>query len=219
MNKLLLTISLVLLTTFSFAQNLTFGIKAGANLSTIVFNGSTTNFIGTHQNATGYQAGLTADVGFQHFSVQPELLFITKGSKYTEEYDYITNSQNYVFRVAGTTKYKFLELPVNVLYKLQAAPGVRIYAGGGPYMDYGLSGTYTQDVTGSETYDHHGEISFGNDQNKDDKRVNYGVNFMAGVELKKYFTIDLNYGLGLTSVAWGISNKIRALGLSAGYLF
>ncbi|WP_426671336.1 porin family protein [Mucilaginibacter sp. McL0603] len=219
MNRLLLTFPLVLITTFSFAQTFNLGIKGGVNLSTVAFSGPALNFTGDNQNRAGYQVGVTADVGFQHFSIQPGLFFITKGGKYIEEFDYVSNSQTYVEHVVGNTKYNYLELPVNLLYKLRAAPGVKIYAGGGPYMDYSLSGTSTQHVTGSTTYDYHGDISYGSDHNKDDKRINYGINFIAGVELKKHFTIDLNYSLGLTSIAWGITDKNRTVGLSVGYLF
>ena len=219
MNKLLLTLSLVLFTTFSFSQSLDFGIKGGINLSTVAFSGPALNFTGDNQNRVCYQFGVTADVGFQYLSIQPGLFFITKGGKYIEEFDDVTNSQTYVEHVVGNNKYNYLELPVNLLYKLQAAPGVKIYAGGGPYMDYSLSGTSIQHVTGSTTYDYQGSISYGSDHNKDDKRINYGVNFIAGVELKKHFTVDLNYGLGLTSVAWDITDRNRTLGLSVGYLF
>jgi hypothetical protein len=220
MNKLILTLSLVLLTTLSFAQSLNFGIKAGANLSTIAYSGSLPNITVDNKNGTGYQAGVIADIGFPQFTIQPALFFITKGGKYAEEFDYTNfDQQTYVTHVTGSTKYNYLELPVNFLYKLKAEPGVKIYAGGGPYVDYGLSGTSTQHATGYTTYDYSGNISFGSDPNKDDKRINYGVNFIAGVELQKHFTVDLNYSLGLTSVAWGITDKNRTLGLSVGYLF
>ncbi len=102
---------------------------------------------------------------------------------------------------------------------MQAVPGVKIYAGGGPYMDYSLSGTSIQHVTGSTTYDYQGNISFGSDHYKDDMRINDVINFIAGVELKQHFTVDVNYGLGLTSIAWGSTDRNRTLGLSVGYLF
>ena len=219
MNKLILTLCLAFLTAFSFAQDLNFGIKAGANLSTVAFNRSTANFIGYNQNRAGYQVGAIADVGFQDVSIQPGLFFITKGGKYTEMFDYSSNNQTYVDHVVGNTKYNYLEVPVNILYKIQVTPAVKIYAGGGPYMDYALSGTSIQHVTGSTSYDYHGDISYGNDHNKDDKRINYGINFMAGTEFKKHFTIDLYYSLGLTSIAWDITNRNRTAGLSVGYLF
>jgi hypothetical protein len=115
----------------------------------------------------------------------------------------------------------YLELPVNLLYKIQVAPGTKIYAGGGPYLGYGLSGTTINHLTGSQTSDYTGGVKFGSDEAKDDyKALDYGVNFTAGVELLKHFTIDLNYGLGLKNISWSPgSAENRSLALSVGYLF
>ncbi len=223
MKKFILTIFITILTTFSFAQSLSFGVKAGANLSTVAYNGAPPTsyiYVGSNQNRVGYQFGATADVEFKHFSIQPELFFITKGGKYTEEFEFPNNNQPFVVHESGNTKVNYLELPINLLYKMQATPAVKIYAGGGPYMDYSLSGKFGQHVTEpTTTYDNQGNISFGNDHNKDDKRINYGINFIIGTELNKHFTIDLNYSLGLTSVAWDITDRNRTTALSIGYHF
>jgi hypothetical protein len=222
MNKLLLTLSLVFLTTFSFAQTLNFGVKAGVNLSTISFTDPLPNYAFDAQNKTGFQAGVVANIGFQHFDIQPGLLFITKGQKFTEEESITLNSQNYSYHNTGSERFNYLELPVNLLYKIQVAPGTKIYAGGGPYLGYGLSGTTIDHLTGSQTSNYTGGVTFGNDEAKDDyKLFDYGVNFTAGVQLIKHFTIDLSYALGLKNINWtpGGDLKNRSLALSVGYLF
>jgi hypothetical protein len=222
MDKLFLTLSLVFLTTFSFAQTVNFGIKAGLNLSTVAFNDHFPNFAVDPQNKTGFQAGVVADIGFQHFSIQPGLVFITKGQQFTNEFSTVSNNQTYSYHETGSERFNYLELPVNLLYKIQAAPGAKIHAGGGPYVGYGLSGTAIAHVSGSQTSDYTGPLTFGTDQAKDDfKLFDYGINLIAGVELKNHFTIDLNYGLGLKNISWGSGSdeKNRSLGLSVGYLF
>ena len=219
MYKLLLTFPLVLITTFSFAQTFDFGIKAGANLSTLPYDGSAPNFSFDHQNKIGFQAGVTADIGFQHFSIQPGLFFITKGEKFTENLSALTGDDTHG---TGSTKFNYLEVPVNLLYKLRAAPMLKIYAGGGPYLGYGLSGTTILHITtGSTTSNYQGGASFGSDNNNEYKLLDYGINFIAGVQLKKHFTVDLNYSLGLRNISWSSGNdfKNRTLGLSVGYLF
>jgi Outer membrane protein beta-barrel domain len=225
MNKLLLTLSLTLLTTFSFAQTFDLGIKAGVNLSTVSFNNPIPNYVVGFQNTTGFQAGVIEDINFQHFTIQPGLFFITKGDKFTDELS-ITNPgnsyQSYNYHNTGSEKFNYLELPINVLYKVKASPMAKIYAGGGPYIGYGLSGTTSSQLTGSQTSDYHGSIDFGTDHTKNDyKLFDYGANLIAGVELKKHYTIDLNYSLGLRNIVWSsIENvKNRSLGLSVGYLF
>lgn len=222
MNKLLLTLSLVFLTTFSFAQTVNFGVKAGINLSTVAFNDPLPNFAYDAQNITGFQAVVVANIGFQHLDIQPGLFFITKGQKFTEEESIPNNNQNYSVHVTGSQKFNYLELPVNFLYKIQVTPGTKIRAGGGPYLGYGLSGTTIIHITGSQTSNYTGGVTFGTDEAKNDyKRFDYGVNFTTGVELKKHFTIDLNYGLGLKNIMWtrGADLKNRSLALSIGYLF
>jgi hypothetical protein len=224
MNKLLLTFSLVLLTTFSFAQTFDFGIKAGVNLSTASVSGPPPVSIydhPDHQYKTGFQAGVTADIGFQHFSIQPGLFFITKGEKFREDLAFLIGGQPNSTYETVSTNFNYLELPVNLLYKLQAAPAVRIYAGGGPYLGYGLSGKTTVHVRGDETHDSQANAPFGSENTSEYKSLDYGANFIAGVALKKHFTVDLNYSLGLRNIAWTPGNglKNRTLGLSVGYLF
>jgi hypothetical protein len=80
MNKLLLTLSLVFLTTLCFAQTLNFGVKAGVNLSMITGNTPIPNFVSDPQNKSGFQAVVVANIGFQHFDIQPGC-FYNKGPK------------------------------------------------------------------------------------------------------------------------------------------
>jgi hypothetical protein len=217
MKKSILTFLLATATTFIFAQTINFGVKAGVNLSTITSSDGTYHI--DNKNTTGYHAGVIADIGFQQFSIQPGLFFITKGSSYPGLF--ADNTGN-TAKMTTILKLNYLELPVNVLYKLQALPGVRIYLGGGPYLGYGLSGSWKYpNPSGPLGSYSHRNVSFGTDTLLDYKNPDYGINFITGVELKRRFTIDLNYSLGLGNIRWDQAAKIRnrSMGISLGYLF
>jgi hypothetical protein len=217
MKKSILTFLLATATTIAFSQTINFGIKAGVNLSTLPQSGLPYQV--DNKNLTGYHAGIIADLGFQNFSIQPALFFITKGSSYP---GIVANNTGNTAKVTTTIKLNYLELPVNLLYKLQATPGVKVYFGGGPYLGYGLSGTWKYpNPTGPIGSYSYKSMSFGTDTLRDYKNPDYGFNFITGVELKKRFTIDLNYSLGLGNIGWDQVAKIRnrSMGLSVGYLF
>lgn len=227
MRRLLLFFCLLLPAAIAFSQTVNFGIKAGGNFSNQSRAVPLSNFFIDDQNNPGFQAGIIANIGFKHFSIEPGAFFITKGEKFREDY----SDPALLYRVVanGTIKLNYFEFPVNVLYKQQIAPTVKIYAGGGPYFGLGLSGKGTATLIATEsggssttTTSSAHDIKFGSDQNTDDyKNPDYGINLVAGVELQKHFTVDISYALGLANLTWGQGYVIknRTVGLSVGYLF
>jgi Outer membrane protein beta-barrel domain len=200
--------------TIALAQSINFGIKAGGNLSTLTESGDP--YVTNNKNLTGFHAGVIADIEFQRFSIQPGLFFIAKGATYPGK---VVDNMGHVINENLTIKLNYLQLPVNLLYKLHAAPGVKAYFGAGPYLGYGLSASAVYpDLNGPiGTYSYR-NISFGS---AGYKNPDYGINFIAGLELKKRITIDLNYSLGLGNIlrSSDFEMKNRSLGLSVGYFF
>ena len=79
MNKLVVLVFAVLISTTSFAQGLDFGIKAGANFSNI-------SDASGLSNKTGFTGGLFAAVKFgDKLAIQPELLYSQQGAKFSGE--------------------------------------------------------------------------------------------------------------------------------------
>jgi hypothetical protein len=117
----------------AFSQTVSFGIKAGLNLSEL-----------THSNPadygssllTGFNAGGIVDIGFTNFSIQPGIFYSTKGEKDTKEF--MDLNQNYY---PSTLELDYIELPINFLYKAKLSPAVVLNLGGGPYIAYGVSET------------------------------------------------------------------------------
>ena len=209
MKKLILTLFLATASDFTFAQTINFGVKGGLNLSNQSLSG--TNYPLNGKNLVGFHVGGILDIGFQDISIQPGILFSTKG--FRQVVQLITANQQSVGSATFKTTLNYIELPVNLLYHIHVAPEIAIYLGGGPYLGYGLSGN----VSGpNDSY----KVKFGSGDS-DYKNPDYGVNFIAEIELKKRLMIDAGYGLGLGNLthAQGATLQNRVMSLSVGYLF
>lgn len=208
MKKLLLTICLVLASIITcFAQSFNFGVKAGLNLSNQSMNPSNAS---STKNLTGFHAGVIADIGVKDISIQPGLFFTTKGEVTPENLKQLTG-QGGTYNAKEVLNY--IEVPVNLLYKIRTAPAVKIYFGGGPYLAYGISGHGTE-AGAFPTYTVHFDSN-------GYKNPDYGVNLVVGGELFKKLLIDVNYDLGLDNLSRvdGQTIRNRVIGVSVGYLF
>src|SRR5690606_3935814 len=88
------------------AQNLGFGVKGGLNYSSLNLTFTTLD-----KNATGYHVGGFVKVPLaKKFSIQPELLYSTKGAEVRSPLDFLTGS-------VGIQLY-YLDQPVVVNYEL-----------------------------------------------------------------------------------------------------
>ncbi|WP_026897595.1 porin family protein [Daejeonella oryzae] len=95
------------------AQNVSFGVKAGANLSNII---KTDDESFKTDFKPGLHAGLTMEIGLGNtFSFAPELMFSQKGYKSERTLGTLTQTTNWI------------EIPV--LAKIQAAPKFNIFLG------------------------------------------------------------------------------------------
>jgi hypothetical protein len=189
-----------LLGTVTFAQ-FTYGVKAGLNLANATIKsdaGSTST-----SALTGLHLGATAEYAVNDkFSVEPGLLFSTKGVKYSGEGN-VRTSVNY------------LEIPVNGVYKIDAG-SAKVLLNAGPYLGFALSGK-TKFDGGSES------LKIGSGEDKDLKAFDFGLNFGAGVLLNNKITIGLQYGLGIANLApvtdGGNTIRNKVFAISVGYKF
>ena len=112
---------------FSLAQSINVGIKAGVNFSKLA--ASSGGLTLTSSSTTGFHVGAVVDLGFDNWSLQPGLLYSTKGGTYGSAAD------------GGTAKLtlNYVEVPVNLLYNIPLVVG-KVFIGGGPYFGYGISG-------------------------------------------------------------------------------
>ena len=200
-------------------------IQGGVNFANISVysNGKTEK----NNSLTTFNAGILSRFGLSKLvDLESGLIFTGRGSKAET---YYTNN-DYV-----KTKFNpyYLELPLNLVVKIPVPGGLNLFAHAGPYIAMGIAGKSTSEyqfagIAGSSSNDikYSNENPFTSQQENASydklKRFDFGLNFGAGVDLKKII-LKANYGLGLTKINSTQSNngaddqnKYRTFSLSVG---
>lgn len=158
--------------------------KVGATFTTIRFT-ENENVGGRF----GYVGGLAANFPLdpdRFLSIQPELLYIQKGSKLSQIPVY--NTQEFILN--------YLETPILVKISFNSQP-LKAYVNAGPSVAYTLDGINKK---GENNLD----IKFGNEEGTDFKnRIDLGLQFGGGVGLQVglgEIQLDIRYGLGLSNL-------------------
>lgn len=210
----------------AFAQSsdskLKFGVKAGVNFAniSISYDGDEDDDSDT-KAVTSFHFGGYADLSVSPaFSIQPGLTLSGKGFKEEESY----SEPGYSEEGKSTTNVMYLEVPVNFVYKIND-----FYIGAGPYAAFALSGKnkyeYTENDGGDITSEKEEEdVKIGNGEDDQLKGTDFGINFMAGYQLKNGINLGVGYGLGLSNIYPGESSenykiKNRVFSVSVGYSF
>lgn len=185
MKKVLLSLCAALLMAAAAQAQVSYGIKAGLNFPKLKFSGdnaSITSDASTNFHVTGYANIFAAP----NFAIQPGLSLQGKGGKF---------SDGDIFEIeegSGTINLMSLEIPVNAVYYIPAGTAGSVLVGAGPYLGYNISGN---GKSGNVSED----IEFGSEQGEF-KRVDYGINFLAGFKISNGLLINAGYGLGLGNV-------------------
>lgn len=98
---------------------------------------------------------------------------------------------------------------------------LRFYLDAGPYIGIGISGkTLIEGNLGSISGSEEKEIIWGNDNDANLKRIDYGLSLGAGVRIHS-ISIGALYGLGLTDAASAENTTMnhRVMSISLGYTF
>jgi hypothetical protein len=220
----LLLISVISISTVSAQSSAR--IVAGVNLANVSVTPD--GRINKAHELASFQVGIVADAHLGSILyLQPGILFTGKGSK-VESDD--PNSSDY-YRATANPYY--IEIPFNLVFKLPASGGNKVFFGVGPYAAIGVSGKNKVDGTfGLVSYHNESNIRFSNDDpttmNQEEgagfgilKRFDYGLNGIAGVEGKS-LTVSVNYGLGLAKLQSGSNssldndNKHRVISIALG---
>jgi len=209
-----------------------FYIKGGLNLANISIsdNGSVNNANTLATFNVGFIADLPAS---SFFSLQTGLVLNGQGSKTTTYASNTNTSDNFV---TSTFNPLYIQLPVNLVFKLPLDNDTRLFVGAGPYVQMGVGGTAKTvsqfgGVQSSNSYD----IQFDDDNPTTSqeegasqdrlKRFDIGMNALAGIESGSIM-VGVNYGIGFTKINStetnsnaNDDNKYRTFSINVGYRF
>ncbi len=233
MKKLILSFALIAITTLGANAQVSFGIQAGANFA---MGKSSTDiaipgYALTNDPKVGVLGGFLAEIPFgDKIAFRPEFNFIQKGSK-----------SGFSFIGSGSDEYKYtlnyIELPLNVVYKLPVGAG-NFFFGLGPALAFGLSGKVKYTDASNSAYNETLDIKF--DGKKDDditnpsdndihlKRFDVGLNLIAGYKLPMGVFFRVAYTHGFMDVDPNKDNrdpddrrsyKNRGVNIGVGYMF
>ena len=117
-------------------------IEGGAHLSSVPGNNNpgwdTLNY--RYSARTGYHVGLLVDLAFSrtsNFHLQSGMNFSNKGRKFSMVFDTTTSS---ISRIDALQYVNYMELPLNLVFKLKLGKKSNLILGGGPYAAFLYNG-------------------------------------------------------------------------------
>lgn len=211
--KKILLICIAVSTALAASTQTRFGIKGGLNLASERLTVSQMGFSVSKESdvMAGFHLGGVMEIPVApHFSFRPELLLSAKGGNFDGSFADSTGTQKVKMRPF------YLELPLNMVYHYTWPTGLKFYGGAGPSIAYGIFGKTKS-----------GNLSDNVFQDGGFKRLDVGINLLAGLELKSGLTLGANFTPGLSNIYDGgavqgvtdIKFKNTVFGLSVGYMF
>ena len=196
--KFLPVLALLLIGTAGFGQ---FGIRAGVNLA----NFSADDYDGSSK--LGFNLGLFYQIeAGDMLMIQPELNFMQHGTKL--DFDFLGET------IESTTSLNYIQVPVMLKAVFGDKSATSFFVEAGPYIAYGLSASAKACFSGEcETEDINWE---------DDglKRMDFGIQAGAGVNINSNLSLNVRYILGLANINDGEETvKNTGINIAIGYKF
>lgn len=207
MSKFFTLFFLTLLTPlFALHAQVSLGLRGGYTLSATQIKNSQgykSNSIGTSSQLTNLHADLIVNVPiYRSLYFQPLVRYITKGAYLRP----LPTTPGVFVESANQLKLRYLEVPLNFVLKFPSVLG-KVVVGGGPYMAYGLAGTYELDVlyNGSvvSTDSHAVEFNYkdrGIAPGAQLSRFDAGANVALGIEFNNLMVLGANLSRGFLNI-------------------
>ena len=212
MKKITLALLVAVLTAGSAMAQLSFGLRAGINQSDIFTGGDKPYDNQAIFKKFGFQIGGVAEYAIDdNWSIQPSVILTTQGSRLR------VNTGEQLIALLPITKAKikgkssvsltYIQIPVNVQYKIGDLMGGGMWIKTGPYFGYAIGGKLKYDMTitysgyGSskpytESEKYEKELTFGNGADYNYKQTDFGwyIGIDAG-DNKSRLGVGINFGL------------------------
>lgn len=202
-----LPLILLLLSTVGVRAQTDFGIKGGVNFATYGYGDQQAP--STAKSTTSFHlAGYLVTRIAPGLHLQPEVSLQNKGARVIKT-DAVDGAAEIIQRT------KWLDIPINVLGKMPIGNNGNVFAGGGPYIGFAMSGenTYADGSTSAVIIYKENDL----------RSVDYGINFLAGIKFG-FLSLHTSYGFGLANITYDTNNwsknlKNRVLSLGIGVSF
>ena len=203
----------VLVSISTYAQKVRIGITSGVSISNyqIQLDGNKES----NKAMAGFAAGIIADIPgdipqFKHFSFQPAINFVQKGSKAEQPFGNATAKSKIIVN--------YIEMPLNFLYNSRGK-AVNFFIGGGPAVAIAISGKAKYD---DGTIKLSEKLKFGRTDDASMTRGDLGANIIAGFSLNNGLLFSLNYNAGVINLfpheAEGARLRSNYFGIKLGYM-
>lgn len=199
------------ISSFSFAQEINWGVRAGLNFGSIAGNVKGVHgaepFESYNTKAKpGFSIGAIADISFtDNFALQPGLYYTNKGVKGVDKFKFDSDNESDEKYVYGL---HYLEIPVLASYRMDVAKDINWQINVGPYFGIGLGGKLKYDsevkaagvvVSKSDDFPAFGIPSDTDDEKGCLNRFDFGLSFGTGVLIKQHYYVGIKYDLGLVN--------------------
>lgn len=179
-----------------------YGVQASGIMSTASFSESTTDNINKDLN-TGFGAGVYAEFPVnKKVTVKPGLNFMQKGVKVSNTF----TEEGSQFKQNVKANLNYLQVPVLAVYNFKGTNG-KWFVGAGPSAGYGISGKLKGDLEitdgGNSQKENFSVHAFKkeSDNGADFKRLDMGLEGVAGHNISKNMAVQVNYLHGLRNIA------------------
>lgn len=151
---------------------------------------------------SSFHAGIFSEINLnknENLAIQPSLLYTTKGRKFSKSYDSTKSFLNDTSLINASWKISYLELPVNLIYRVSLSSNVRFLLGGGPSVSYLLNSKTSYDLINAsgERTSYDDKMANGDEVNKY-KKLNWGLNALAGFDFNDRFMFTVNYSRSIS---------------------
>jgi hypothetical protein len=224
MKKVVAIVAGVIITSTSFAQ-FSVGVQGIGNLSDAKYTVS--GGLGLTKKAkVAPGGGFVAQYQLnEKFAIRSGINFLQHGLKLTA-FEPSSGGDAPSILVDANSTLNYLQVPVNFLYTVPVA-SMQLFAGAGPYFNYGISGKTKLKMTLTSPYINE-TVEEKDDLFKEEtpdetslKRFDFGVGAVAGVKFNNGMFVNAGYQLGLSNIdkTEGNTYKNRGLQLTIGYFF